>query len=260
MLSRNWLESVERELSQKNLPRREIARLVAELADHLADALDLSRALADQALERSTVCVSESHFFTENAMSMEANVIESLGSPAEIASVAVREFQRRKPLLSRSWVAAACAFLLLPLPALLLAWCAALAIVYGIGAGLEWLDIPDPVEPHSVTASLVMITYVLLHAVVLAPAAGVAVLFARLARKTSSVWRWGLSACVVVALITSCARLDATFSEVPGKSTMMMGLGVGRTIPWSALGQFMIPLATGVLALRRANLVRAETT
>ncbi|MBS0266588.1 MAG: hypothetical protein JSS02_31950 [Planctomycetes bacterium] len=251
MLSRDWLKGVERELLSRSLPRQEVARLVAELADHLADALDGTLVPDVCPVEGPVPSLSVPSSKTEDVMSMEANVIESLGSPTEIASVAVREFQRRKPLLSRSWVAAACAFVLLPLPALVVGWGLALALAVGIAAGLEKLGIPDPAAAHAVSTGLVVGTYVVLYVILLAPAAGVSVLFVRLAKKTARAGRWGLVACAIVALATACARLDASFSELPGKSTLTLGLQIGDALPWSSLGQFLIPLAIGVLALWR---------
>jgi hypothetical protein len=56
-----WLECVEAELLGRKLPRQEVARLVAELADHLSDSLK------------------------EEPMSTEAIAVNCLGSPGEIA-------------------------------------------------------------------------------------------------------------------------------------------------------------------------------
>src|SRR4029077_1032131 len=113
----------------------------------------------------------------------EASVAESLGSPAEIAETAVREFRRRRNLLSRSRLAAFCTFVLLPLPALCLAWIASLAglvllgeILNLLGEILNWLGIPDRSAEHEVTGLQVFLTWLVLIGILVVPAAGVAAL------------------------------------------------------------------------------------
>lgn len=233
MSARLWLDNVERELSRSKLPRREISRLLAELSDHFADAM------------------SPLVHLEEENLRMEASIVETLGSPAEIAQTAVREFRRRRNLLSRSPLAAFCAFVLLPLPVLCLIWTASLAAMLLLSATISWFGVLDsPVQ--DVTAGEVFGFYVLFICLLVAPAAGVAALFGRLARKTDNCWRWGLAACLVVALGTGIVFCQASFSDLPGKSMVMFGLRLSRaSVSWSAVGQFLIPLATGLLVLRR---------
>jgi hypothetical protein len=249
MSGRLWLENVERELSRGRLPRQEVARLVAELSDHLADVMESRSATGPGPVCQAASAVS-SPDLTEENMSMEARVVESLGSPAAIAETAVREFRRRRNPLSRSRLAAFCTFVLLPLPALCLAWTATFAGLALVGEVLDRVGVTDPSANHEVTGLYLFLGTLLLNCVVLAPAAGVAALFGRLARKTARRWRWGLAACLLVALGTALVTTDATFSELPGESTITFGLGID-TLRFSALGQFLIPLAVGLLVLRR---------
>jgi hypothetical protein len=251
MSGRRWLESVERELSRSRLPRQEVARLVAELADHLADVME-SRSAAATCAARGKAGVPFLTHVTEKNMSMDASVVESLGSPAEITETAVREFHRRRNLLSRSRLAAFCTFVLLPLPALCLAWTAAMAGLMLFGEVLDGTAAPDALELGEVTGWEIFLLYLETYVILLAPAAGVAALFGRLARKTALHWRWGIAACLLVALGTGFVTVKATFSDSPEKSMVMFGVGIGRNLmPVSGLGQFLIPLATGVLVLRR---------
>ena len=121
MSGRLLLEAVERELFRRRLPRQEVARLVAELSDHLADAMD-SRSAAGPLPVSDAANIDSLFNLTEEHMSMEDRVAESLGSPAEIAKTAAQEFRCLRTLLSRSWLWWFLQFVLLPLPALLFGW------------------------------------------------------------------------------------------------------------------------------------------
>ena len=182
---------------------------------------------------------------------MEAIVIERLGSPEEIADSAAREFRRRRNWWSRSRLAAFCTFVLLPLPALCVAWAAALAGLVAVGSALEWLS-PDYWPAQEVSGIDVFMICAVSLAIVLAPAAGVAFAFGRLARKRAHHRLWGIAACLLVAIGTGLASVDATFSERPEKNTVVFGLGIGRNfLLLTQLGQFLIPAAVGILTLRR---------
>ena len=240
MSARLWLENVERELKSSKLPRCEIARLVAELSDHVADAM------------------SPLAHLTEENMQMETSVAETLGSPAEIAETAVREFRRRRNILSRSRLAAFCTFVVLPVPALCLAWATSFAALFLVGEVVSWLDVPDPLRDE-MKAAEVFAVYTVITCLLVAPAAGMAAFFGRLAGRTQHHWRWGLVACLLVAMGTGLIFCQATFSEFAEKSMVMFGLGIGKAfLPLSALGQFLIPLATGLLVLQRNTRLAAH--
>jgi len=194
MSGRRWLESVERALSRGKLPRQEVARLMAELSDHLADVMESRRAVGTCPTRGKAGGVSFTHLKEED-MSMDASVVESLGSPAEIADTAVREFRRRRNLLSRSRLAAFCAFVLLPLPALVLAWTATFAALVGVGSALESLGVPDVEASDAMSPTEILLVHVVTMGVLMAPAVAVSIVFGRLARKTSHIWRWGVTAC-----------------------------------------------------------------
>jgi hypothetical protein len=113
-----------------------------------------------------------------------------------------------------------------------------------------------------VTPTLVFLGHVVMAAVVVGPAALVATLFGRLARKTSHRWRWGLIACALVALASGMVTSSASFSEQPGKSKILFGVPLGFSsgralwtflLEPARLGQFLFPLGTGVLILRRQS-------
>lgn len=252
MSSRLWLESVQSELTRRRLPRQEVARLIAELSDHLADMMEPYSAPGLSPGGGAARSVSFPHL-TEEHMSMDATVADCLGSPADIADVAEREFRRRRPLLSRSPLAAFCTFILLPLPALCLGWVLAFLALMAVGELLDWCGIADRMQGHLATPMEQFLAHASILCVVMIPAAAVAILFGRLAGRTGHLWRWGLAACLLLAAGTALVNVQLTFSELPGKSTLMFGLGFG----WSLLrlhhlGQFLIPLTVGLLVLRRS--------
>ena len=93
MLGQFWLNQVEKELYRNKLPRQEVARLIAELSDHLADCYESHSAVGTSSLREA----AGDDIFTplkEYEMSMDASLFESLGSPTEVAETAAREFRR----------------------------------------------------------------------------------------------------------------------------------------------------------------------
>ena len=204
-------------------------------------------------------------------MSTEAIAVNCLGSPVEIADTAVHEFRRRRNLLSRSWLAAFSTFVLLPIPLLVVAWLVSMLVVGGSLAGLEWCgvlsaapagatDPADFLECWLLNGSQFefMLVHLITIGVLLIPAAGLAALYGRLARRTSRRWLWGLTACTLVGLGFGTTWYDLTFSDRPGKSQMMLFIGIGRQ-PLKQCCYSLLPLAVGVLVLRRSDRV-AELT
>ena len=191
-------------------------------------------------------------------MSVSAPVAESLGSPAEIADSALREFRRRN-LLSRSRLAAFAMFVLAPIPLMVVAW-GLLMCLLGLIAEL----IPDSViqdEPYRlITEAQVIGVNAFVLALVICPPIAVAAFYGRLARRTVHRWQWGIVACVLVGIASSLLTYHCTFAEEPGKSQIQIGLGVGASLRWprfSEIGQFVVPLASGLIVLRRSVAQRA---
>jgi hypothetical protein len=241
----NWLEQVEQELSRRRLPRQEVARLIAELGDHLMDRAESCGAAQGSTGGPQTLFSSSS--FTEKNMSMDASVIENLGSPEQIADVAVREYRRRKNLLSRSRLAAFCTFVIMPLPALCLLW--ALVILALVQFG-EWVDVDPNLGDCEVTPGVVLATHAASLLLLLVPAIGLAAFYGRIARRTGRSWLWGLPACLLVAVGAGLVNYKLTFSDAPGKSMMMFG--IGWPVPKLQIEQFLLPLSIGSLVLLRS--------
>jgi hypothetical protein len=225
MSGRLWLERFRHELVRRKLPRQEVARLVEELSDHFID-------------------------LTEETMSTDAQVLARMGDPIQIAEAAVGEFRRRQ--FGRSRWARFATFVLLPVPLLFVVWAGILTATVLVFSGIDALAGAPEEGPHEITPLLVAGSHALILGFVVGPPTLVALFFARLARRTTRRWLWGLSACLLVALVTAAATSSQTFSEEPGKSTLTLGLGIGA-FHLAQLGQFLVPFSAGVLSLRRSS-------
>jgi F0F1-type ATP synthase assembly protein I len=253
MPNQPWLSELQRELSRRKLPRREIARLVAELSDHLADMMESQQA-SGRTPEAAAVSYLPSDSLKEDHMSKDANVTERLGSPSLVAESALREYRQRSSVLSRSRLAAFCTFVLSPLPALCLAWIVSMTAIVALGSVWK-VFIPDPTDRSQITPQLEAIGEAIVIAYVMVPAILVSVFYGRLARKTPNPWRWGLAACLLVALGTMLVhtQFEVKHSNLPGKNQVMFGVGFGTGfLKASRLVQFALPFAAGLLMLRRS--------
>jgi len=181
-------------------------------------------------------------------MSMDASVIESLGHPEQIADVAMLEYRRRKNLLSRSRLAAVLTFLVMPIPALGMLWGLVILALCQIS---EWIDIDPGLAESAFTPGEVLSAHAFSLLLLLVPATGLAAFYGRIARRTGQSWMWGLPACALVGAGAGLVHYSLTFSDIPGKSTMMFGIGWPvRTLQ---IGQFLLPLSIGCLVLLRSG-------
>ncbi|MSR58297.1 MAG: hypothetical protein EXS05_11585 [Planctomycetaceae bacterium] len=260
MSARSWLDQLQRELALRRLPRQEVARLVAELSDHLVDVMESRNARGTLPAGVATKHLSP-FILTEKHMSMDASVADGqsvadvLGSPAEIAESAVREF-RKRGLLRRSQLAKIGTFILLPIPLLILG---SVAMMLGIGALAElyeWAGF-SLTELSEITFAKVMALHVTVLMAILVPAAGLAALYGRLAARTGRRWKWGLIACLILAAVTGLSTYDIKLSDIPDKSQLTVGLGIGSHVRLEQLWQFFVPAAIGLLILRRSGNPRA---
>jgi hypothetical protein len=233
MSQRTWLERVALELARRGVPAGRRSRLLGELRDHLEDLKEGGMAMAEQTLEAV------------------------LGQPEEVAASAAEEYRRagwvrRHPLL---------VFGLAPLPAAVVG----VALYLLLAMGVAWVGCMVFGEPereaHTVVGRLV-VAYVFTAGFV--PFAACAVLFGRLAIRHGA-GRWWLGLAVAqVALLAWAVVSRLTLSDVPGKSTLTLGL---RVPPWNGLDswaalfstagaqplmQFVLPLLVGMIYLRTA--------
>lgn len=252
MPSQPWLEQFQNELVRRRLPKREVARLVTELSDHVTDVTESLRSSGRKPIRGAASCLSP--LFQENHMSMEASVAEYLGSPVEVADASEREFRQRKNLLSRSSLATFCTFVLLPLPAFILAMVASMALTFLFGKAIGPF-IPETWEHPTLTATQASISQIVAGTIyIVLPAMCVVSLFVRIARWTPNHRRWAMTACLLVALGAMSGNVLLKFGDVPGKNQLLVGFGVGRSnIDPSHIAQFLIPFVTGMIVLRRST-------
>jgi hypothetical protein len=218
MVNRPWLEELRGEFSKRRLPPACVERLVAEVSDHWDD-------------------------LTEESMSTETDREVRLGPPQLVAEAAVCAY-RRGGLLGRPLLSCAI-FVLLPLPVVVALWLGLLCAAAGV---LEWLS-PDKGQ-HSFAGALnSSVVDGCIEVIVVLSTAGLAGLFGRLAQRTGSGGRWGLTSGLILALVAGLTVHQVKLSDVPGQSLILLGLGVGAHVFWQCV-QFALALALCLLALR----------
>ena len=216
---RRWLERVEAELAGRGLPAGARARLLAELRDHLED-------------------------LTEGA---DMEVERRMGDPAAVAAaVEHRGWVRRHPVL---------VFGLAPVPAVLLAAACYILALGGLGyavdlalGGLGYaLGEASSTLPEGVARSA---ADALFYGVAFVPFLGVALTIGWLAVRSGAGGWWVVAALAQVVLLAGLVRVQSTWSDLPGQSTVMLGVGFPLT-GWRQAAQMLLPLALGWLVLRR---------
>jgi hypothetical protein len=222
MDSQPWHERLVQQLHQQHLPASYIDRLVEELADH---AVDLQQ---------------------ENASMDAQQSLQLLGSAADLAAVAGREFRQhtfagRHPWLT--FVAGPVAFVPV-LFVMLIVGFTGVGWVLDAVIGSCWCSDEVLQLPLSETEARIewwFITgfdcYVRFGPFVLA-----AWVFSRWARR-SELRRWGLAACVIVALIAGLLSTKSVPSHGENPGLWMIGLTFQPHL--RQLVQFVVPLALG---------------
>lgn len=224
-----WLERLRVALARRRLPSAYAERLAQELADHF-------------------------HDLTEEKMSTEA-LEERLGQPEQLADVAEAAYRRHGLFQRHRWLRVT-TFVLLPLPVLVIGWAltfAALCLVaWGVGSALGEARIQE--QERSLARGLTPLQDFTIHgvlsAVIIVPAIALVGLYFALASKTYTRKRWAVAAGLLLACCAGSATSQMTFSDEPGKNTLMVGLGVGNHYTHWQLAQFALPLAAAFLFSR----------
>jgi hypothetical protein len=241
-----WLETIRAELVRQKLPPRYVARLVAELSDHL-------------------------HSLTEDRMSTDAQdlhgMFETLGSPGQIAAAAKAEFRQtrfalRHPLVTFALGPIICVPLLVLLEGLGL-W--ALQFCLEIVASLtSWTH---GETPDWVISWQPIIAPLFVFGLILIPFAVAAWLFCRLGSRACIGWKWPLAACCLTACLAALPNVDVLLPgeqrgllhdsrirsnpSYEGKGMITLGFGLSRRPSVFQMIQIATPLAIGAWALRR---------
>jgi hypothetical protein len=213
---RRWLERVEAELTGRGLPAGVRARLLAELRDHLDD-------------------------LTEGGSDMAVQIEQQMGDPGELAAAAAaghRGWVRRHPML---------VFVLAPIPAVLLAVTCYMLAVVGLGYAVgEAVGEADEAPPEGIVRSA---ADALFYGIAFIPFVGVAVALGRLAIRSGAAGWWAVVALCQVTVFAGLVRVQSTWSDLPGESQLMLGVGFPFT-GWRQVAQMLLPLALGWFVLR----------
>jgi len=222
MDSQPWRERLVQQLRQQQLPPGYIDRLVEELADH---AIDLQQ---------------------ENASMDAQQSLQLLGSAADLAAVAGREFRQRTFAGRHRWLTfVAGPFAIAPLVLVLLIT-GVMGVGWVLGSFAEWLYGPDQIAQLPLSAAEARFEWWFMAAfdwyVRFAPFIIAAWLFSRWARR-SELHRWGLAAFVIIALIAGFLSTLSVPSHGENPGLWMIGLTFHPTL--RQLVQFAVPLALG---------------
>lgn len=228
MDDQRWLERLRDALARRRLPAAYADRLAQELSDHF-------------------------HDLTEEKMSTEA-LLERLGEPDQVADAARTEY--RGGFFQRHRWLGVTAFVVLPFPLLLVGWALTLTVM-GFAAELTDRLVQLRSLANGMTVSQEFAIHLVLSAAIMLPAALLARLYVFLARRTGTRQRWAVIAGVVLAVFAGSMTSQLHLSEEPGKSSLMLGLGVGRNYTGWQISQFMAPLAVACLYGRSRKLPQA---
>lgn len=189
-------------------------------------------------------------------MSMEASAVDCLGSPAEIADTALREFRRRRNLLSRSELAAFVTFVLLPLPVWFFSWVMTLVLLC---KSLGWIGFLPAARmlPLDVTLQQIVVSQFVTIVASVVPSAVLVAFFSRLAARTQRPLLWGVTACALMALVTAFEGYGVNLDGPPDQR-FFFGPLIGSGFVMRQLLQCAIPFLVGFVALRRTVQVSAE--
>jgi len=217
--AQRWLRELRAELARRKLPPLYPRRLVEELSDHPTDSV-------------------------ENRMSTDAKdlhgVFERLDQPQALASRAAIEFRkqrfsRRHPILM---------FVVLPILALPLLWFSSLAIIVMLIAALG-LETGSPAIGGTVWRVANACLPFVVVGLLIVPVTLAATFFCRLARRATLSWKWTLSACLLLAMISGLAAIDVMLPEAKSQGHIMFGLSLSQYPTASQTLQFLLPLSIG---------------
>jgi hypothetical protein len=159
------------------------------------------------------------------------SVEQRMGEPAALAAaVEHRTWVRRHPGL---------VFGLAPVPALILAAACYVLVLAGLGYAFGEAP-PEGVVRSTAEALLCGIAFV--------PFLGVALGLGWLAVRSGAGGRWASVALAQVAILAGVLTVNSTWSDLPGQSTLAVGLGFPLT-GWRQAAQMLLPLALGALIL-----------
>jgi hypothetical protein len=229
------LEIVAAELRRYGLPSAEVARLLQELDDHVADLFAGQGGLMDE------------------VMQVNEQIESRLGRPEALVAAALANRRQtsvfgRHPVLS---------FVVAPIPLAILSWIGFFLLWIGLVEATGWILGDDAVQDWPALKIYAMQTMEI-GMRFLSPALAV-VLLCWCAKRAGMSWRWTLAATCLVALIAGALVVQTTLSEEARQGTIVFGLGL-PVLKSINLIQLLVPLLVGAISLWWARNHRLKAT
>ena len=238
-----WFDALRLELQHRRLPPRYVERLIQELTDHVND-------------------LTEENLRMEAPPSLEME--RTIGTPAEVAEAAAAQYPKphfcgSHPIMT---------FVVLPIPLVLLTFALSIATLAGTWEGIEFVlerlfgiaDSDDSLRQWLARAPEA--SWMVGFGIVIVPLTLAMIVLRKLAAVSGKSWRWLLVACLLVLVAAKAMYVETIFSEIPGRSRIMMGL-MWHSHPFRFRGaeflQCLVTLAIGgYLIWRLARRQRRE--
>jgi hypothetical protein len=251
-----WLKNIEKRLAAQGLPSAYIRRFMDELSDHLAD-IEAENLMEENGMitnvNDANIGIAASVVPVVNNATA-AKTIEPttrLGDAADLADAAVVTYRRRN-FLGRHPLAAFGVFVLSPI----LGYVAVIAL-FLLAAGLLVDRFDHTTVDQMIKQFAPIFRDFCLVATVIAPSIFMVAFYCKLARRLCLGWKWMLASCIVVSLLAAGISWSFKFSDIPGNSAIMCGLGLPTSIrQWI---QLAIPLALGVWFLFHRHRVKPQS-
>ena len=229
MSNRPMLEAVAAELRRHGLPLADVARLLQELDDHMADLF------------------AEQGGHMDERMHANEPIEARLGRPEALVAAALANRRQasifgRHPILS---------FIVAPIPVAILSWIGLLLLWLGLLEATGWMIGEKEVLRDCPALRVYALKAIEIGMRFLSPALAGALL-CWCADRAGMSWRWTLAATCLVALVAEALVFQVKMSAEPGHGAVVFGLGF-PVLQWINLVQLLVPIAVGAAFLWRAR-------
>ena len=181
-------------------------------------------------------------------MDTEANVNSRLGEPEQVAEAAVLAHQHRSYSARHLFIT----ILIFAISPLLFMLVAEVAVFMATAASLFGLGILDDNGSVIGRGSNGVWQYAIVLSITVIPAILLCTAYFFLAKRLRVGRKWVIASCTLVALIAGLTSFQIIFSDLPGESSLAIGLAIGLGVGKTAqLVQLIVPLLFGWWLIRR---------
>ena len=235
MSNQRMLETMAAELRRRGLPAAEVARLLQELDDHVADLYTEQGGRMNESLQ------------------VDERIESRLGRPEMLVAAALAN-RRQASIFGRHPVLS---FVVAPIPVAILCWLAFLWVCFGLFWLTGWVFGEQyAIENRAVSDWPAALLYAM-HATVIAerflPPIMASALLCWCTSRAGVSWRWTLTASCLVGLIAGAFFVQLQLPPEPGQGHVILGVGLpGLGLPVRHginLLQFLVPVAVGAAFL-----------